>query len=155
MLLSLFCHSALQHALDLLGVRPTAMFPAIVDWLVRCRSPGGGFGGGPGQAPHSATTYATVLALTVIGTPEAYAAVDRGTLLRRFLSWRAPGGGFRVQDGGEIDVRGSFTVLAIAHLVGIATPELVDGAAAFLTSCQTYEGGFGGEPGTEGEERGL
>lgn len=137
------------HALDLLGVRPTDMFPDIVRWLGRCRSPGGGFGGGPGQAPHAATTYAAVLALAVIGTPEAFAAVGREALYRRYLSWRAPGGGFRVQDGGEVDVRGSFTVLAIARLVGIATPALVDGAAAFVAACQTYEGGFGGEPGAE------
>lgn len=137
------------HALDLLGVRPTDMYPNIVSWLSRCRSSGGGFGGGPGQAPHSATTYAAVLALTVIGTPEAFAAIDRETLYRRYLSWRAPGGGFRVQDGGEVDVRGSFTVLAIARLVGIATPALVEGAASFVAACQTYEGGFGGEPGAE------
>ena len=137
------------HALDLLGVRPTAIYPSIVEWLGRCRSPEGGFGGGPGQAPHAATTYAAVLALCVIGTPEAYAAIDRDVLYHRYFSWRTPGGGFRVQDGGEVDVRGSFTVLAISELLGITTPELVRNATSFLASCQTYEGGFGGEPGSE------
>ena len=28
-------------------------------------------------------------------------------------------------------------------------PELVSGCASYLLSCQTYEGGFGGEPGNE------
>ena len=27
--------------------------------------------------------------------------------------------------------------------------ELIEGVAEFLLSCQTYEGGFGGEPGNE------
>lgn len=137
------------HALDLLGVRPVELFPGIIDWLARCRHSGGGFCGGAGQAPHSATTYASVLALLVIATPEAYAVIDRAALLRRYLSWRVPGGGFRVQDDGEVDVRGSFTVLVIADLLNILTPQLVDGAERFLLSCQTYEGGFGGEPGAE------
>lgn len=37
----------------------------------------GGFGGGPQQLPHCAPMYASVLSLLIIGTPEAYAAIDR------------------------------------------------------------------------------
>jgi len=51
--------------------------------------------------------------------------------------------------GGEIDSRGTYTVLAVARMLNILTPQLALGAAEFLLACQTYEGGFGGEPGNE------
>jgi len=38
--------------------------------------------------------------------------------------------------------RGIYCLIAAAHLLDIATPELVSGTAAFIASCQTYEGGF-------------
>jgi protein farnesyltransferase subunit beta len=41
-----------------------------------------------------------------------------------------------------VDDRGIYCLLAVAHLLDIVTPELVSGTAAFIASCQTYEGGF-------------
>lgn len=41
------------------------------------RETGGGFGGGFGQLSHCAPTYAAVLALLVVGTEDAYRAIDR------------------------------------------------------------------------------
>lgn len=38
--------------------------------------------------------------------------------------------------------RGIYCLLAVALLLDIFTPELVNGTAAFIASCQTYEGGF-------------
>lgn len=49
----------------------------------------------------------------------------------------------------EIDVRVTYCVVAIATLYGIWTPELEKDVVAYTLSCQTYEGGFGGEPGNE------
>ncbi|CAN0586000.1 unnamed protein product, partial [Ectocarpus sp. 12 AP-2014] len=37
----------------------------------------GGFGGGPQQLPHCAPMYASVLSLLILGTPEAYASIER------------------------------------------------------------------------------
>ena len=54
-----------------------------------------------------------------------------------------------MHDDGEVDVRGTYTALAVAALFNVLTPELVEGAAAYALRCQTYEGGFGGEPGVE------
>jgi len=49
----------------------------------------------------------------------------------------------------EVDVRGTYTVISIASLLNLLTPELTADVADYLLSCQTYEGGFGGEPGQE------
>ena len=77
-----------------------------------------------------------------------------------FMSLKQPDGSFIVSNYGEVDVRygslslsngplsltdvlrGIYCLLVVAHLLDIVTPELVDGTAAFIASCQTYEGGF-------------
>ena len=66
------------HALELMN---TKLDPEeaddVVDFLRRCQSPEGGFGGGPGQIAHLAPTYAAVNALCIIGTKEAYNTINR------------------------------------------------------------------------------
>lgn len=49
----------------------------MCQFLARCQSPTGGFGGGPGQHAHLAPTYAAVNALCILGTQEAYNVINR------------------------------------------------------------------------------
>lgn len=65
----------------------------------------GGFGGGPWQLGHTATTYASCLALALIGTPDALDAVDRHALHRFFLSRKHASGAFTAHDGGCVWAR--------------------------------------------------
>lgn len=66
------------HSLNILGERlDDEEYDKIVNFLTKCQSPEGGFGGGPGQFPHLASTYAAVNALCIIGTPQAYQIIDR------------------------------------------------------------------------------
>jgi protein farnesyltransferase subunit beta len=52
------------RALSLLGHEPTIDFKRkCVNLLMLCQSSSGGFGGGPGQLPHLAPTYAACAAL--------------------------------------------------------------------------------------------
>lgn len=51
--------------------------------------------------------------------------------------------------GSEVDVRVTYCVISIASLFGILTEELARGVVEYVVACQTYEGGFGGEPGNE------
>ncbi|KHJ95886.1 prenyltransferase and squalene oxidase repeat-containing domain protein [Oesophagostomum dentatum] len=62
---------------------------------------------------------------------------------------KQPDGSFTMHDGGEVDIRGSYCALSVAALCGIMTDALRDGAAEWIIKCQTYEGGFGGEPNAE------
>ncbi len=59
-----------------------------------------------------------------------------------FLSLKQKDGSFLVAHHSEVDVRGIYCLLTVATMLDILTPELVDGTAAFIASCQTYEGGF-------------
>lgn len=76
---------------------------------------GGGFGGGPGQMAHAATSYAAVLTLSIVATSEGPASSSMAwSLLERIrkplyawlLSLQQTNGGFRMHHDGEIDVRG-------------------------------------------------
>jgi protein farnesyltransferase subunit beta len=157
------------QGLDVLGAaHGVAMVPLharAVALLASCQVPpgprGGGFGGGPQQEAHAASTYAAVCALLIIGTPEALAVPHRASLAAFFARLRGgacggPGargprgaGALRVTEDGEGDTRGAYTVLAAATLLNLASPALAEGVAAFLARCQSHEGGFGGEPGNE------
>ena len=47
-------------------------------------------------------------------TRRAYESVDRKGLYAFLLSMKDPSGGFRMHDDGEVDVRGTYTALAVA-----------------------------------------
>lgn len=107
---------------------------------------------------HAAPTYAAIMVLCIIATcNDADASTSameflqelRTPLQEWFTSLRMGHGGFCIHHDGEMDVRATYTVVCVAKLLHILTPALREGAVEFLKSCQTYEGGFGGEPGSE------
>lgn len=121
----------------------------IAQFLNRCQSESGGFGGGPGQLPHLAPTYAAVNALCSLGTPEAYNVINREKLKKFLWSVRDVNGAFSMHVGGEVDIRGLYCALSVARLTNIYSDDLFDKSAQWIVSCQTYEGGFSGFPGME------
>ncbi|KAJ8614444.1 hypothetical protein CTAYLR_000801, partial [Chrysophaeum taylorii] len=139
------------HSLDLLDALPSpGVLERCCETLERCQNtPEGGFGGGPQQLSHCAPTYAAILALCLIGSERALTLVDRCALYSFFLAVKDASGGFRMHDDGEVDVRGTYTVVAVAALLNMLTPQLAAGVAEYVLSCRSYEGGFGGEPGNE------
>lgn len=124
----------------------------VIEFLEKCRSPKGGFAGGPGQYAHLAPTYAAVNSLCLIGTEFAYRAIDRDSLVQFLWSIREPDGSFRLHVDGETDVRGAYCAISCAKLSNVPEEEmskLFEGTADWIASCQTYEGGFGGAPDLE------
>ncbi|CAO2171376.1 unnamed protein product [Urochloa humidicola] len=118
----------------------------IVDFLARCQDKDGGYGGGPGQLPHLATTYAAVNTLVTIGSERALSSINRDKLYKFMLQMKDESGAFRMHDGGEIDVRASYTAISVASLLNILDVELARGVGDYIARCQTYEGGIAGEP---------
>jgi protein farnesyltransferase subunit beta len=97
------CYWAL-HGLALLGAGPPGnLTPSdVVSFLSSCQDARGGYGGGPGQLPHLAPTYAAVSALVTLGTPEALGSIDRDAMqafLLRVALPSAQGGGFVMHEG--------------------------------------------------------
>ncbi|XP_076268992.1 farnesyl transferase beta subunit isoform X2 [Rhynchophorus ferrugineus] len=155
------------HPLSLLGVKLEDSYKnRIANFLAKCQSPNGGFGGGPGQYPHLAPTYAAVNALVILGTDMALKVINRQKLFEFLQSVKQPDGSFAMHVGGEVDIRGAYCALSVASLTGVLTKELVNNTAEWIIrlveecivmviqlrlsfSCQTYEGGFAGCPGLE------
>ncbi|XP_067895576.1 protein farnesyltransferase subunit beta [Heterodontus francisci] len=138
------------HSLELLGEPlDECMASNICQFLTRCQSPNGGFGGGPGQEPHLAPTYAAVNALCIIGTEEAYSVINREKLLEFLHSVKHPNGSFTMHVSGEVDVRSTYCAASVASLTNIITPTLFEGTPEWVIRCQNWEGGIGGVPGME------
>ncbi|TRY56978.1 hypothetical protein DNTS_023901 [Danionella cerebrum] len=138
------------HSLELLEEPvPAAVASDVCQFLARCQSPSGGFGGGPGQHAHLAPTYAAVNALCILGTEEAYSVINRDRLLDFLFSVKQADGSFVMHVGGEVDVRSAYCAASVASLTNIITPTLFDGTHNWIISCQNWEGGLGGVPGLE------
>ncbi|XP_043203524.1 protein farnesyltransferase subunit beta-like isoform X1 [Amphibalanus amphitrite] len=138
------------HALDVLGhTLPVEQVDTVTAFLARCQSAEGGFGGGPGQLPHLAATYAAVSALASLGTEAAYQVIDRPGLRRFLRRCLNSDGSFSMHDDGEVDIRGAYCAAAVARLTNVYEDALFEKTAEWLSSCQTYEGGFSGTPGLE------
>ncbi|OAY25814.1 protein farnesyltransferase subunit beta isoform X2 [Manihot esculenta] len=121
----------------------------VIDFLKHCQDPNGGYGGGPGQMPHLATTYAAVNSLITLGGRRALSSINRGKLYAFLRGMKDPSGAFRMHDAGEIDVRACYTAISVASILNILDDELIKGVGNYILSCQTYEGGIAGEPGSE------
>ncbi|XP_022879312.1 protein farnesyltransferase subunit beta isoform X2 [Olea europaea var. sylvestris] len=120
-----------------------------IDFLSRCQDPKGGYGGGPGQMPHLATTYAAVNSLITLGGHRSLSSINRRTFYDFLLRMKERSGGFRMHDGGEVDVRACYTAISAASVLNILDDELTQNVGDYIVSCQTYEGGIAGEPGSE------
>eukprot|EP00392_Amoebophrya_sp_AT5.2_P016909 g17217.t1 len=124
----------------------------------------GGFGGGPRQLSHLATTYASIAAVCIAcgGSGAADGAgnnnkrnellsrIDRPAIYRFLLSRKDPEtGGFSMHDEGELDMRGTYCAIAVASMLQILTPELAENVGNYVKSHQSWDGGISGEPGLE------
>lgn len=131
------------HSLALLQ-QPLPSSPdrqSIISFLRSCQHPDGGFGGGPFQLPHLATTYAAVAALVTLGGPEALEWIERDKLFNYLLSMCVPlekGGGMPMHEGGEVDIRGCYCALAACHMLCLDKRKLAEACslAHYVSSCQ-------------------
>ncbi|KAK6913135.1 PFTB repeat [Dillenia turbinata] len=126
------------HAIALLGESvDDELEDNAIDFLKRC------------QLPHLATTYAAVNSLITLGGHKALSSIDRNKLYSFLRRMKDPAGGFRMHDAGEMDVRACYCAISVASVLNILDDELIQNLGNFILSCQTYEGGIAGEPGSE------
>lgn len=142
------------HSLDLLGgAIPPELTSQLIEYLDTFRDEQGGFGGGPGQTSHLAATFSVFMALCAIGTEEALSKVDKESIGRFVLSMKQDDGSFRVSVDGETDVRAMYCAVAMLSMLGMLDGEegtkYKRGCAEYIASLQAFDGGLGGEPGSE------
>ncbi|ODQ65050.1 terpenoid cyclases/Protein prenyltransferase [Nadsonia fulvescens var. elongata DSM 6958] len=137
------------NGLSLLGEDISELKYPAAETLLSYQSPSGGFGGGFCQITHLAPTYAAVNTLALAGDELMWSRIDRVKAYKHLMSLKQQDGSFSMHKGGEIDSRAVYTALATASLLNIMTPELIHNTAQWLSSCQTFEGGFSESPGRE------
>ncbi|KAJ5619732.1 hypothetical protein N7510_003716 [Penicillium lagena] len=148
--------------LSLLGEDVTRFRERVVESLRPMQNPTGGFGGGHGQSSHLAGSYATILALAMVGGEEAFALVDRKAMWQWLGRVKAADGGFCMCEGGEEDMRGAYCAMTIISLLDLpldlppdvearraGLENLTSGLPEYLSRSQTFEGGISGSPGCE------
>lgn len=73
--------------------------------------------------------------------------------MKNFLwSIREPNGAFRLEEGGETDIRGAYCAISCSKLANFSIDDehkLFANTVNWISSCQTYEGGIGGAPDIE------
>jgi protein farnesyltransferase subunit beta len=122
----------------------------------------GGFGGGYGHYSHLAATYAALLSIALVAGDETSDIIHRETMWHWLGRLKQPDGGFQICEGGEEDTRGAYCALLIISLLDLPTElppdaparaaglkSFNDGLGAYISRCQTYEGGISGSPGNE------
>eukprot|EP01017_Pseudomicrothorax_dubius_P030269 TRINITY_DN3760_c0_g1_i8.p1 TRINITY_DN3760_c0_g1~~TRINITY_DN3760_c0_g1_i8.p1 ORF type:complete len:405 (-),score=87.70 TRINITY_DN3760_c0_g1_i8:110-1324(-) len=119
--------------------------------LRKCQAEEGGFAGAPHMKPHLAPTYAAILSIISLEDVEAYNVVNREAMYKYLMKMKHPTirGGFIMHEKGELDLRACFIAVLAAKVFKIDTPELFNGVAEYIASCQTYEGGVSGIRGSE------
>lgn len=108
-----------------------------------------GIAGGPNDTlGHVASTYAVILLLVLV---EDYKTLSRmkENLLEWLFTLKHENGSFAMHYGGECDTRSTYCVLVVSSLLNMPTKKLWAKTREWVSSCQTYEGGFAGVPGTE------
>ncbi|KAF6205315.1 hypothetical protein GE061_019485 [Apolygus lucorum] len=139
------------HSLALLDVRlEDKMKDGVIKHLQKCHNTQtGGYGGGPFQYGHLAPTYAALNSYVLVGTPEIWSTIDKVSMTDFLFKLRVGDGSFLVHEGGESDIRAVYCAVVVAKILNIQAPDLFEGSIEWIVRCQTYEGGFGGDPGQE------
>ncbi|KAJ6262772.1 hypothetical protein Dda_1329 [Drechslerella dactyloides] len=163
------------NALALLGEDVGRYNERAISSLKPLQHRDGGFGGGNGQTQHMASVYAVVLTLAITAhhasrdLPEAerfevytrsFSWINRQRLLQWIRRIKLPNGGFKVNEGGEEDVRAGYCALVTLALLGFDDEELrgdpskgekplLDGVLDYFKRCQTWEGGIAAKQNSE------
>ncbi|TID29731.1 hypothetical protein CANINC_001649 [Pichia inconspicua] len=131
------------------SIEASNLLSTIVDTTITICEDHTGFGGGPFQLAHLAASYAAFMTMALTENKKLWSSIDKGKVKSWLLSRKSPNGSFSMHEGGETDTRAVYCALCIASLLNLLDDDILDGVADWLIACQTYEGGFGGEPGDE------
>lgn len=131
-------------AMALLG-REEEMNPSeVVEWVLQCQHPDGGFSGNVGHDRHLLYTLHALLILSMLN---ALDRVEKDKAAQFVASLQQEDGSFGGDEWLEIDTK--FTYCALSALSILGRLDLVDvpKAMAYIDTCRNFDGGFGNIPG--------
>lgn len=118
----------------------------LVDEILACRHPDGGFGSAPGHDPHVVCTLHAVQILTLT---DAIHEIDALRVATWVASMQVDSGAIQGDKWGELDMRINYAATQCLALLGML--RLIDTAKLqqYTLSCVNFDGGFGMVPGAE------
>eukprot|EP01098_Paradermamoeba_levis_P010777 TRINITY_DN4543_c0_g1_i2.p1 TRINITY_DN4543_c0_g1~~TRINITY_DN4543_c0_g1_i2.p1 ORF type:complete len:334 (+),score=69.92 TRINITY_DN4543_c0_g1_i2:126-1127(+) len=118
----------------------------LLDWLCKCQTPEGGFGGNVGHDPH---LLYTMSAVQVFCLYDSLHRINKEALVSFIVSLQKEDGSFTGDQWGEVDTRFSYIAVACLSLIGRLEEINRDKAAEFILKCKNFDGAFGCTPGAE------
>ena len=132
--------------MSLLGKQHLLDRDEVIENVLKCHHPNGGFGGHPNHDPHLLFTLSAIQILVMY---DALDCIDTLKVIQYISSLENEDGSFKGDDYGETDTR--FSYCAISCLSLLKRLDIINTLKAieYLTRCQNYDGGFGSVPGAE------
>ena len=118
----------------------------IVEWVVQCQHPSGGFGGSIGHDAHMLYTLSAVQILAVLDRMDV---LDFDKVAAYVASLQQDDGSFCGDEWGEVDTRFTYCAYNCLSLLGRLDKVDVQKGNAFVVECMNFDGGFGCIPGAE------
>mmetsp|Transcript_16110 Transcript_16110/g.54018 ORF Transcript_16110/g.54018 Transcript_16110/m.54018 type:complete len:335 (+) Transcript_16110:202-1206(+) len=118
----------------------------VVQWVLSCQHPSGGFGGSVDHDAHLLYTLSAVQILLIFDKIEL---VDKEKIANYVAGLQQDDGSFYGDEWGEVDTRFSYCALSCLSLLGLLDKIDVNKAVDFIVSCMNFDGGFGCIPGAE------
>ncbi|KAF4552399.1 Geranylgeranyl transferase type-2 subunit beta-like protein [Elsinoe fawcettii] len=140
-------------ALHLLG-RPDALpRDKLLEFVLSCWQPNGGFGAAPGHDAHMLYTVSSVQILALLDgwtVADAHRANSKAVIASYIVSLQDPSTGtFSGDQWGETDTRFLYGAFNALSLMGRLEDANVARAVEHIKSCENVDGGFGTTPGAE------
>jgi geranylgeranyl transferase type-2 subunit beta len=134
-------------AMELISAGEEMKKPEIVEWVLSCQNPDGGFGGTNGHDSHMLYTLSAIQLLALGG---ALHRIDPSSVVGYVAGLQnRTTGAFAGDKWGEIDTRFSYCALNCLSLLGRLDAVDVPLAVEFILACKNFDGGFGCVPGAE------
>ena len=116
----------------------------IVEWVVKCAHPSGGFGGSVGHDAHMLYTLSAVQILAVLDRMDV---LDYDKVASYVASLQQEDGSFWGDEWGEVDTRFTYCAYNCLSLLGRMDKIDVDKGNSFVVKCMNFDAGFGCIPG--------
>ncbi|PVU86115.1 hypothetical protein BB559_006017 [Furculomyces boomerangus] len=134
-------------ALEILNRTDALDKPKVIEYILSCQNPDGGFGGHVGHDSH---LLYTMSAVQILAMYDSLDKLDKESVLKYVESLQDPETGYMMGDKwGEKDTRFAFIGLAICSMFGDINRLKVDPIIEYIQLSMNYDGGFGSGPGGE------
>ncbi|CAH8549555.1 unnamed protein product [Heterobilharzia americana] len=135
-------------ALDLLDALGEVDKDEIIDVVLSCQKSDGGFSS---SLKHDSHLLSTLSAIQILALFDSLDKVNVEMVCKYVAKLQQKDGSFTGDVWGEIDTRFSFCAVAILHILGMLSKDIIDveACASYLEQCQNLDGCFGTRPGSE------